>query len=68
MRSREEIMSELSYQRDRLEKLRTLFDLTEDEEETEALIYEEKAAMLRYSKAIREAKSAGITVFAGKEH
>lgn len=62
---KEEVLSELSYLKDRLEKLEQLFNFSENEEETEALIYEEKAVMLRYSKVIREAKELGIT--AGKE-
>lgn len=65
-RKKEEVLEELSYLKDRLEKLEQLFNLSENEEETEALIYEEKAVMLRYSKVIREAKELGITA-AGKE-
>lgn len=63
----QEVLDELSYLRDRLEKLEQLFNMTGDEEETEALIYEEKAVKLRYSKAVREAKRLGIRVYAGKE-
>lgn len=62
---RKELLDELSYLSDRLEKIRQLFDLSEDDEETESLIYEEKAVLLRYSKALREAKEKGITAFAG---
>lgn len=58
---KEEILEELAYLRDRLEKLNTLFNMAETDEETEALIYEEKAVMLRYSYIIREAKKLGIT-------
>ncbi len=55
-RPKNEVIAELSYLRDRLEKLEQLFNLCEDEDETEALIYEEKAVMLRYSRVLREAK------------
>ncbi len=64
-RNRRELLDELSYLSDRLEKIRQLFDLSEDDEETESLIYEEKAVLLRYSKVLREAKEKGITAFAG---
>ncbi len=66
-RRREEVLAELSYLKDRLEKLEQLFNLADNSEETESLIYEEKAVMLRYSRAIREAKELGITATAGKE-
>ncbi len=65
---KQEILGELSYLRDRLEKLEQLFNMSENEAETEALIYEEKAVMLRYSNTLREAKRLGISVFAGEEH
>lgn len=67
VRKREEVLAELSYLKDRLEKLELLFNLSDNSEETESLIYEEKAVMLRYSRAIREAKELGITAAAGKE-
>ena len=63
---KEEILEELAYLRDRLEKLGQLFNMAETAEETESLIYEEKAVMLRYSAVIREAKRMGITA-EGKE-
>lgn len=62
-KEKQDILNELSYLRDRLEKLEQLFNLTDDPDETESLIYEEKAVMLRYSKALKEAK----TVFSEKE-
>lgn len=65
---KQEILGELSYLRDKLEKLEQLFNMSENEAETEALIYEEKAVMLRYSNTLREAKRLGISVFAGEEH
>ncbi len=58
---REEILEEIGILTDRLEKLNMLFNMAETPEETEALIYEEKAVMLRYSYVIREAKRLGIT-------
>ena len=63
---KEEILEELAYLRDRLEKLGQLFNMAETAEETESLIYEEKAVMLRYSAVIREAKRMGLTA-EGKE-
>lgn len=66
-RKNQEIFDELMYLHNRLEKLQQLFDFSDNDEETEALIYEEKAVMLRYSKVLREAKELGITAFAGKE-
>ncbi len=59
--NREEILEELSLLRSRLENLSMLFNMAETPEETESLIYEEKAVMLRYSFIIREAKRLGIT-------
>lgn len=59
---KEEILTEIAYLRDRLEKLNMLFNMAETDDETESLIYEEKAVMLRYSYVIREAKKLGITV------
>ncbi len=59
--TREEILEETAELRNRLENLNTLFNMAETPEETEALIYEEKAVMLRYSNVIREAKRLGIT-------
>ena len=58
---KEEILEEISVLRDRLEKLDILFNMAETPEETESLIYEEKAVMLRYSYVLREAKKLGIT-------
>ena len=58
---KEEILEELVYLRDRLEKLNILFNMAETDDETESLIYEEKAVMLRYSYIVREAKKLGIT-------
>ncbi len=57
---KEEILEELAYLRGRLEKLEMLFNMAETAEETESLIYEEKAVMLRYSSLIREAKKLGM--------
>lgn len=57
---KEEILEEIGILRDRLEKLDILFNMAETPEETESLIYEEKAVMLRYSYILREAKKLGI--------
>lgn len=54
------LLSELSTVRDRLKKQEQLFDLATDGEEIEALIYEEKALTLRYSRLLRRAKELGI--------
>ena len=50
---RKEVLSELSLLKDKLEKNRQLFDMAEDEAVIEALIYEERALMIRYSRLIR---------------
>ena len=57
---KEEILEEIGILRDRLGKLDILFNMAETPEETESLIYEEKAVMLRYSYILREAKKLGI--------
>lgn len=57
---KEEILEEIGILKDRLEKLDILFNMAETPEETESLIYEEKAVMLRYSYILREAKKLGI--------
>lgn len=57
---KEEILEEIGILRGRLEKLDILFNMAETPEETESLIYEEKAVMLRYSYILREAKKLGI--------
>lgn len=57
---KEEILTEIAYLRDRLEKLNMLFNMAETDDETESLIYEEKAVMLRYSRVLKEAKRLGI--------
>lgn len=57
---KEEILEEIGILRDRLKKLDILFNMAETPEETESLIYEEKAVMLRYSYILREAKKLGI--------
>ncbi len=53
MTEREETLKELSLLKDKLEKNRQLFDMAEDEAVIEALIYEERALMIRYSRLIR---------------
>lgn len=58
---KEEILEEIGLLRDRLERLDILFNMAETPEETESLIYEEKAVMIRYSYVLREAKKLGIT-------
>lgn len=58
--TKEEILEEIGILHDRLEKLDMLFNMAETPEETESLIYEEKAVMLRYSYVLREAKKLGI--------
>lgn len=58
--TKEEILEEIRILHDRLEKLDVLFNMAETPEETESLIYEEKAVMLRYSYVLREAKKLGI--------
>lgn len=53
MTDREETLKELSLLKDKLEKNRQLFDMAEDGAVIEALIYEERALMIRYSRLIR---------------
>lgn len=50
------IPNELSLLKDRLQKNEQLFNLAEEEAVIEALIFERKAIMLRYSAAIEKAK------------
>ena len=57
---RELIISELERVGAMLYKNEQLFDLAANETETEALIYENKALMLRYSALIAKAKALGI--------
>lgn len=64
---KKEIMSELFYLKERIEKLEQLFNLSENEADIEAIIYEEKAVMLRYSRVLREAKRLGIRAEEGLE-
>lgn len=66
-RSKAEIMSELTFLRQRLEKLEQLFNLSDNDDDTESIIYEEKAVQLRYSKVLREAKDEKISVASGRE-
>ena len=56
----ERILSELERVKAMLYKNGQLFDMAENETDTEALIYEHKALMLRYSALIARAKEMGI--------
>ncbi len=56
----ERILSELERVKTMLYKNGQLFDMAENETDTEALIYEHKALMLRYSALIARAKEMGI--------
>ncbi len=58
---RERILSELERVRAMLYKNRQLYDLAEDDADTEALIYEHKALSVRYSALLARAKELGIT-------
>lgn len=51
------LIAELMRTREKLEKLEQLYNMTTDEVEIEALIYEERAERLRYSALLRRAKS-----------
>ncbi|MBP5605737.1 MAG: DUF2508 family protein [Ruminiclostridium sp.] len=57
---KELILSELRRVRAMLFKNEQLFEFAEDDAETEALIYENRALNIRYSSLIRKAKDAGI--------
>lgn len=59
-REEQELFAELSHIRDRLEKQEQLFNLATDDDEIEALIFEEKALSLRYSSLLRRARELGI--------
>lgn len=54
------LFAELTLIRDRLKKQEQLFNLATDGEEIEALVYEEKALSLRYSRLLRRARELGI--------
>lgn len=57
----ERILAEIDRVRAMLYKNGQLFDLSEDDENTEALIYEHKALSVRYSALLAKAKELGIT-------
>ena len=57
---KELILSELRRVRAMLFKNEQLFEFAEDDAETEALIYENRALNIRYSSLIRKAKNAGV--------
>lgn len=59
-REERELFAELSHIRDRLKKQEQLFNLATDDDEIEALIFEEKALSLRYSSLLRRARELGI--------
>lgn len=58
-RENREIIEELSLLKDRLQKNEQLFNLAQEEAVIEALVFERKAIMLRYSAALEKAKKAG---------
>ena len=58
---RENILSEIDRVCAMLFKNEQLFDIAENETDTEALIYEHKALTVRYSALIARAKELGIT-------
>ena len=55
----EEMRSRLDYL---LEKTRQLFDIETDPEKIEAIVYEEKAILIRIDHLIRNAKQRNITI------
>lgn len=61
----EEMRSRLDYLQNRLEKTRQLFDIETDPEKIEAIeaiVYEEKAILIRIDHLIRNAKQRNITI------
>ena len=64
----EEMRSRLEYLQSRLEKLtclfkpRQLFDMETDPEKIEAIVYEEKAILIRLDHLIKNAKERNITI------
>ncbi|MGN0697258.1 MAG: DUF2508 family protein [Ruminiclostridium sp.] len=58
----EEIRSRMEYLRNRLEKTRQLFDIETDPEKIEAIVYEEKAILIRLDHLIKNAKERNITI------
>lgn len=58
----EEMRSRLEYLQSRLEKTRQLFDMETDPEKIEAIVYEEKAILIRLDHLIKNAKERNITI------
>ncbi len=58
----EEMRSRLEYLQNRLEKTRQLFDIETDPEKIEAIVYEEKAILIRLDHLIKNAKQRNITI------
>lgn len=58
----EEMRSRLEYLQNRLEKTRQLFDIETDPTKIEAIVYEEKAILIRIDHLIKNAKERNITI------
>ncbi len=58
----EEMRSRLDYLQSRLEKTRQLFDIETEPEKIEAIVYEEKAILIRIDHLIKNAKQRNITI------
>ena len=55
------VVDDLNYIRSRLENIRAAYDMVSDEELVDALIFEEKALMSRFSYLLRVARERGIS-------
>ncbi len=55
-------IEELKMLEDKIYKQRQLFNMTNCDDEIEALIYEEKSLLIRYSSLIKRARENGIQI------
>lgn len=58
---RRHLLEDLEYVTERLERIRESYDMTDEPELVESLIYEEKAMQARFDYLIRAAKERNIT-------
>ena len=56
----EDFVIRMQYIQGKLEKVRQMFDMENDPDKIEALIYEEKALMIRLNHLIKTAKEQGL--------
>lgn len=58
---RRHLLEDIEYVSERLERIRESYDMTDEPELVESLIYEEKAMQARFDYLIRAAKERNIT-------